>query len=333
MAGKRFAWLAVALLLPLVVTSTTDAQPRSEAHEQYAKALWQKLQGAYAAWTLSSEPLDTGCGPLACESAKCYLSSDAAGDPSSLPQGSCVVTEHFGEDEAAPVAVTIQYRAKDGYNPATGDWYWAHYLPDGTVVATVSDKSVHGKRGFVTKEEEGRLWVFRLGSPELADFLKSGDLAKRVIRPAAGPAGMTVMSGDNETIDAYLTAKRGFVTEVAEGRLWVFRAGAAELAAFRKDGELAKHVIRPAAGPLGMTIKGPDAETIDAYLTEKPGFVTRMVDGRLWVFREGAEELAEFQASGEPAKQVIRPGAGPLGMTIKAPDAETIDAYLRVSGG
>jgi len=29
---------------------------------------------------------------------------------------------------------------------------------------------------------------------------------------------------------------------------------------------------------------------------------------------------------------VTRPSAGPLGMTIKAPDAETIDAYLGNQG-
>ena len=53
-----------------------------------------------------------------------------------------------------------------------------------------------------------------------------------------------------------------------------------------------------------------------------------MEDGRLWVFREGAKELSLFEEAGELAKHVIRPGAGPGGMTIKGPDADTIDAYL-----
>ena len=51
-------------------------------------------------------------------------------------------------------------------------------------------------------------------------------------------------------------------------------------------------------------------------------------DGRLWVFRDGAAALDEFKTHGEPAKVVIRPGAGPGGVTIKSVDAETIDAYL-----
>lgn len=61
---------------------------------------------------------------------------------------------------------------------------------------------------------------------------------------------------------------------------------------------------------------------------DRPGFVTKMEDGRLWVFRAGSKELQEFEAKGEPAKQVVRPGAGPGRITLKGPDAETIDAYL-----
>lgn len=52
--------------------------------------------------------------------------------------------------------------------------------------------------------------------------------------------------------------------------------------------------------------------------------------GRIWVFRPASPDLADFEASGEPAKQVVRPGAGPLGMTVKGADAETVNAYLRV---
>jgi hypothetical protein len=60
----------------------------------------------------------------------------------------------------------------------------------------------------------------------------------------------------------------------------------------------------------------------------KPGFVTEVHDGRLWVFKQDAKELAEFKKNGELGKQVTRIGAGPNKMTMKAPDAETIDAYL-----
>lgn len=60
----------------------------------------------------------------------------------------------------------------------------------------------------------------------------------------------------------------------------------------------------------------------------RPGFTTLEVDGRLWVFADGSPDLTAFQQHGELAKCVTRVGAGPGGMTIKAPDAATIDAWL-----
>ena len=68
------------------------------------------------------------------------------------------------------------------------------------------------------------------------------------------------------------------------------------------------------------------ADTATAY--SKPGFVTEVKDGRLWVFREGSKDLAEFKDSGELTKMVTLIGAGPNGMTIRAGDAKDIEDYL-----
>lgn len=70
----------------------------------------------------------------------------------------------------------------------------------------------------------------------------------------------------------------------------------------------------------------PAAKKMADY--NRPGFYTKVDDGRLWVFRADSKELAEFMKSGEPAKQVTRIGGGPNGMTIKSVDTETIDAYM-----
>jgi hypothetical protein len=189
--------------------------------------------------------------------------------------------------------------------------------------------SPYARPGFVVlQKEESRLWVFREGAKELAEFQANGELAKHVTRPGAGPGGMTVKAPDSETIIEYAVARPGFVTAVRDGRIWVFRPGSKDLAEFEKTGEPAKSVTRPGAGPLRMTVKGPDADTITEYVCARPGFVTRCDEGRLWVFREGAKELAEFQANGELAKHVTRPGAGPGGMTLKAPDNATLNEYV-----
>lgn len=317
----------VMLLLALVPkVSASASEPRSTVQQEYADSLWKYANDEvdYLKWKSSdSSVLDNVLPPA--ETAQVYLNTAAQQD--NRPRGSVIVAEHLN-GAGEKVAVTIAVRAKPGYNSKTNDWYWSHFLADGTVVKTSVDKSPHNKPGFVTFNEDGRLWVFKTNASELASYFSSGELAKHVIRPAAGPSRMTIKAPDAETIDLYLTRKDGFVTQIQDGRLWVFREGAEEFEAFKKDGELAKHVIRPAAGPGGMTVKAPDNDTILEYLAAREGFSIAFEDGRMWVFRDKSPELAEFEADGEPAKHVIRPGAGPLGMTIKGPDSETIEEYL-----
>jgi hypothetical protein len=62
---------------------------------------------------------------------------------------------------------------------------------------------------------------------------------------------------------------------------------------------------------------------------DKPGFVTEVEDGRLWVFREGSKELEDFKKTGEPVKQFTDVGSGPNGMTVKAADEQTLRDYLQ----
>ena len=125
--------------------------------------------------------------------------------------------------------------------------------------------------------------------------------------------------------------KSGFVTAVVKGRLWVFAEGSETLAAYKASGKTpAVHTTRVKAGPEGMTIIAPESETIVNYMVAKPGFHTMIKDGRLWVFAEGSEALAAYKASGKtPAVHATRIKAGPLGMTIIAPDLAVLDAYMK----
>lgn len=61
---------------------------------------------------------------------------------------------------------------------------------------------------------------------------------------------------------------------------------------------------------------------------DKPDFITEVEDGRLWVFRADSQELKDFKASGEPAKQFTNIGTGPEGMTVKVADEKTLKDYL-----
>ena len=135
------------------------------------------------------------------------------------------------------------------------------------------------RAGFVTFLDGGRLWVFRNATEALTEFLKTGEPAKQFTVPGGGPRGVTVKAPDRETLVAYLASEDGFVivpsTEHGDVRIWVFRAGCPELAAFRSQGELAKHVTRLGVGPLGTTVKAPDRETLDAYAAARFGRVER----------------------------------------------------------
>lgn len=63
------------------------------------------------------------------------------------------------------------------------------------------------KAGFEAHVENGRLWVFKANSPELAAFKAQGEPAVSVSRIGEGPEGMTVRSHSQDIIDAYLSAK------------------------------------------------------------------------------------------------------------------------------
>ena len=145
---------------------------------------------------------------------------------------------------------------------------------------------------------------------------------------AAALAGCAAPAEKNEAPEADPWAGTGFSVWDAEGRWVVFREGSKDLGEFRKSGELAKSVTRVGAGPGGRTVKAPDAETLDAFAAWRPGFSIRTTkEGRILVFKEKSKELAEFDKAGDLAKSVTRVGAGPGGATLRAPDAETLDAW------
>ena len=92
------------------------------------------------------------------------------------------------------------------------------------------------------------------------------------------------------------------------------------------DGHDDVHVVLDVLGDISQ--QAPDMETIVDYMVSAPGFETVIDDGRIWVFRPGSKALKQFRKMGEPAKHVIRPAAGPMRMTVKAPDTPTMAAYL-----
>lgn len=332
MKWRRLTMAAVFTALGVVAQPTLaiEAQGLSEKHQKYGEYLYELLtkDDGYKSWQEGNADFDFG--PQADESAKSFLNSVAASNDG-FPQKSCVVTEHYADGELTGLTIRFHVGEVNGkpYDPRNNNWYWAHFLPDGTIAKASPQKNPFAKPGFVTFEDEGRLWVFKVGSKQLAQFAAEGEPAKISIRPGAGPGGISLKSSDQQTIVEYVTSKPGFVAIAGEeNRVWVFKEGSDALKTFLEDGEPAKISILPGAGPGGITLKGPDRGTLLGYIAAKEGFVTFISDGRIWVFRDGSEALESYKKDGEPAKLVVRPGAGPIGATLKGADAETLDAYL-----
>ncbi len=184
------------------------------------------------------------------------------------------------------------------------------------------------KPGYKVFLDDGRLWVFEAGSEDLAKFEEHGEPAKMVVLPGRGPNRMTLKGTDRDVMMKYMLTKPGYKVFLDEGRLWVFEAGSEDLAKFEEHGEPAKMVVLPGRGPNGMTLKGTDRDVMMEYMLTKPGYKVFLDEGRLWVFEAGSEDLAKFKEHGEPAKIVVRPGAGPNGMTLKSVDGAILDAYM-----
>jgi hypothetical protein len=152
-----------------------------------------------------------------------------------------------------------------------------------------------------------------------------------VSEPAAteAPASTaTEMKAEEKKLDISMYEREGFSVVMEDGRLWVFHKDSEDYKKFLETGEPAKQVVRPGAGPGGITLKSTENDTINEYRYTLPGFFVRMEDGRLWVFKTASPDLEAFLKTGEPAKQVIMPGAGPEGVTVKAVDVETINEYM-----
>lgn len=52
-----------------------------------------------------------------------------------MPRGAVIVKENYGPDKEL-AAITVMYKAEEGYNPGHNNWFWMKRLRDGTVEAS-----------------------------------------------------------------------------------------------------------------------------------------------------------------------------------------------------
>lgn len=118
--------------------SRQQGSANRDAVNSYERKLWDWLNRVeYRNWapgpgqSTNTYPGESPHGAFL----KTYLNRTAAGNPKTLPHGSIILKENYGQDAKTLMAITVMYRAK-GYNPTANDWYWVKYKPDGTVALT-----------------------------------------------------------------------------------------------------------------------------------------------------------------------------------------------------
>ena len=63
-----------------------------------------------------------------------------------LPAGAIIVKENYSPKKEL-AAVTVMYKARDGYNPDHNNWFWLKRLPDGKVEASGKAESCQACHG------------------------------------------------------------------------------------------------------------------------------------------------------------------------------------------
>ncbi len=130
------------LVLSLGGTATTaqDMPFGSAADTDYAGQIWAYLQDSNLAGPnmIRTAPYE-GTDPHGMLLETFYTTATINGH-----EGDLIVKRNFGpvgvtEDEVLRdpdthlAAYTIMFRREAGYDPEDGDWFWAKYLPDGTL--------------------------------------------------------------------------------------------------------------------------------------------------------------------------------------------------------
>ena len=134
-AAPAVAWFAMSFWY---APRQADAQSTTRGAKQaHYDTLWNWLQRAgYTSWTgLDGTPPDfqEGQSPHGAL-IKVYLSPRTAANPNDPPIGSVIVKENYNPDGKL-MAITAMHRSP-GYDPRHGDWYYAKYMPDGTIATT-----------------------------------------------------------------------------------------------------------------------------------------------------------------------------------------------------
>jgi hypothetical protein len=160
--------------------------------------------------------------------------------------------------------------ALDAGEPPAAPARWEGAGPDGVDLLSSGleelSSYLHGRPGYDVFLEGRELWVHPAGSDGALAHRLGERPAQAVAYPGAGPGGVDLRAPSREVALGYLARRPGFETALLDGRLWVFGSDDPEWRRFQDEGALTVRVTLPLAGPLGVTLIGPDLETLERYL-------------------------------------------------------------------
>ena len=117
-------------LLTIVVLVACKSLGTPEDQDR-ASSLWTSMEG-YQSWGAfpDYEGWQEGKNPHG-KHIRTFINATAASNTADLPFGSIIVKENFSaRDESKLGGLTVMQRV-EGYDSASGDWFWARYEPDG----------------------------------------------------------------------------------------------------------------------------------------------------------------------------------------------------------
>lgn len=135
---KTAAAFAVALTASGAVAQ--DAPFGQPEDTDYAALLWEVMQGGRLVGgnMIRTFPYD-GVAPHGMMLETLYTTAAVDGHEGTLvvkrnygPEG-VTAAQVFAEPETHLGAVTVMFRREEGYDPDNANWFWAKYLPDGTL--------------------------------------------------------------------------------------------------------------------------------------------------------------------------------------------------------
>lgn len=137
---RRWTTLTVSAL---VATSVAAQDFGNQADQEYASQLWQVMEEGRLVGSDAIQALPYSGGDPHGAVLQTFYTSATIGEET----GTLVVKRNYGPGGATAdsvladpqeqlAAVTIMFRRDEGYAPDSGDWFWAKYLPDGTLDQT-----------------------------------------------------------------------------------------------------------------------------------------------------------------------------------------------------